>query len=64
MQALLTVPEAAKVLGTTTRFVRRLVAERRIAFYRVGRHLRFDTADLAAFLQRGRVEPIRLGREG
>jgi excisionase family DNA binding protein len=36
MEQLLTVDQAAAVFGTTTRFPRRLIAERRIRFVRVG----------------------------
>lgn len=58
----LTVPQTAEYLNTSERFVRRLVAERRIAFHRVGRHVRFAVADLDAWLSGCRVEPIRRGR--
>ena len=54
----LTVAEAATFLNTSERFIRRLVAERRVAFHHVGRHVRFTVADLDAFVQAGRVEPI------
>jgi excisionase family DNA binding protein len=54
----LTVREAAVYLSTSERFVRRLIAERRIRFYRVGRHIRFAVADLRAFVVAGQVEPI------
>jgi excisionase family DNA binding protein len=54
----LSVPEAAQYLNTTVRFVRRLVAERRIAFYKLGAHVRFAVVDLDAFVAAGRVEPI------
>jgi excisionase family DNA binding protein len=54
----LTVPEAAGYLNTSVRFVRRLIAERRIAFHHVGRHVRLARADLEAFVQAGRVEPM------
>jgi excisionase family DNA binding protein len=40
LDRLLTVEEAADRLGTSVRFVRRLVAERRIAYVKVGRHVR------------------------
>jgi excisionase family DNA binding protein len=53
---LLTVEEAADRLGTSVRFVRRLIAERRIAYVRVGRHVRISEADLASFVAAGRVE--------
>ena len=56
---LLTVEEAADILGTRVRFVRRLVAERRIRFYKVGKYVRFHPDDLTAYIQNGRVEPIR-----
>ena len=53
---LLTVEEAAGRLGTSVRFVRRLVLERRIAFVKVGRHVRITPADLDAFIAAGRVD--------
>jgi excisionase family DNA binding protein len=56
VEKLLTVEEAAGRLGTSVRFLRRLIAERRIAFVRVGRHVRIDAADLEAFIAAGRVE--------
>lgn len=54
----LTVQEAADYLNTSVRFVRRLIAERRIAFHKVGRHVRLAVADLDAFVAAGRVAPI------
>jgi excisionase family DNA binding protein len=56
MNKLLTVQEAADQLGTSVRFVRRLIAERRISYVRVGRHVRIAEADLASFVAAGRVE--------
>ena len=56
MDRLLTVEEAAERLGTSVRFVRRLVAERRIAYVKVGRHVRLDLADVEAFIAAARVE--------
>jgi excisionase family DNA binding protein len=53
---LLTVEEAAGRLGTSLRFVRRLIAERRIAYVKVGRHVRIAEADLVEFVTAGRVE--------
>ena len=41
-------------LGVNDRFVRRLVAEDRITFYKVGRLLRFDPAEVEAWLDRHR----------
>ncbi len=54
---LLNVDQAADRLGTSPRFIRRLVAERRIAFTKLGKHVRIDTADLDAFVAAGRVVP-------
>lgn len=54
---LLSVPQAAERLGTPERFVRRLIAERRVRFYRVGKYIRFDSRDLDAFVGAGLVEP-------
>ncbi len=56
--ALLTVEQAAERLGTKPRFVRRLIAERRIEFHRVGRHVRISEGALADFIEEGRVEPL------
>ena len=61
MERLLSVTEAAVVLGTSTRFPRRLVAERRIRFVRVGRHVRIPSSALEEFVAAGTVEPM-LGR--
>ena len=54
---LYTVDEAAQRLNTAPRFIRRLIAERRIAFTRLGRHVRFEADVLDAFVAAGRVEP-------
>jgi excisionase family DNA binding protein len=55
---LLTVAEVAEVLGTTERFPRRLIAERRIAFIHVGRHVRIPESALRDFIAAGLVEPV------
>jgi excisionase family DNA binding protein len=52
----LTLPEAAAYLNVSQRFMRRLVLERRVAFHKLGRLLRFSVADLDQFLASGRVE--------
>lgn len=54
----LDVKGAAAYLGVSVRFIRRLVAERRIAFHKAGTHVRFAIDDLDAFMRAGRVEPI------
>jgi excisionase family DNA binding protein len=55
---LLTVEAAAERLSTSPRFVRRLIAERRIEFVKVGRHVRIAESALAEFIDAGRVEPL------
>jgi excisionase family DNA binding protein len=56
---LLTLEEAAARLGTSTRFVRRLVFERRITYIKVGRHVRIAEVDLAGFVTARRVDALR-----
>ena len=53
--ALLTVDQAAERLGTKTRFIRRLIAERRIAYVKLGGHVRIEDNELDAFIEAGRV---------
>lgn len=55
---LLRIEEAAEVMGMSARHVRRLVAERRIAFHKLGRSVRISPADIAAYIEAARVEPI------
>jgi excisionase family DNA binding protein len=59
---LLTCQEAAEVLGTFStsgdRFPRRLIAERRIRFVRLGRHVRIPESALREFIEAGTVEPV------
>ena len=47
---LLDIGEVAQRLGVSTRYVRRLVAERRIAYLKVGHLLRFDGGVVDAWL--------------
>lgn len=56
---MLTVEQAAKRLGTGVRFVRRIVAERRIRFYKVGKYVRFHPDDLTDYIRQGRIDAIR-----
>jgi excisionase family DNA binding protein len=64
MDRLLTVEEAAGRLGTSTRFVRRLIFERRIAFVKVGRHVRIAPEDLDAFVAAGRIAALQRAEAG
>ena len=60
----LTVAEVAELLGTTERFPRRLIAERRIRFVRVGRHVRIPQSAVSEFIAAGLVEPVKRSRPG
>jgi excisionase family DNA binding protein len=57
VERLLTVAQVAELLGTTERFPRRLIAERRIRFVRVGRHVRVPESAVREFIAAGLVEP-------
>ena len=53
---MLTIDQAAERLGTSTRFIRRLRAERRIPIIKLGKHIRIDSNDLDAFITASRQE--------
>lgn len=55
----LTVAQVAELLGTTERFPRRLIAERRIRFVRMGRHVRIPESAVRELIAAGLVEPIK-----
>jgi excisionase family DNA binding protein len=63
LDRLLTVAQAAELLGTSERFPRRLIAERRIRFVRVGRHVRIPQSALDDFIRSGTIEPMVAGRQ-
>jgi excisionase family DNA binding protein len=53
---LLNIDAAAIYLNVGTRFVRRLVDERRVRVIRIGRHIRFDRRDLDQLIVDGTTE--------
>jgi len=55
---LLDVAAAADHLGVSEAFVRRLVLERRVRYFKVGRFVRFRAPDLDAFVEAGRRDPV------
>ena len=55
-EPLLDIAALAARLGVGERFVRRLVNERRIPFLKIGRHVRFDAADVEAWISDSRVQ--------
>jgi excisionase family DNA binding protein len=56
---LLDVAGAAAYLGVSVAFVRRLVLERRVRYFKVGKFVRFRPVDLDAFVAAGRHEPVK-----
>jgi excisionase family DNA binding protein len=60
MERLLTVQQVAEALGTTVRFPRRLIEERRITFVKVGRHVRIPESAVAEYVAANTVP--RVGR--
>jgi excisionase family DNA binding protein len=57
-EELLTGDEVAARLKTTPRFVRRLVAERRIEYVKVGRLVRFPASAVEEYVACNRVVPL------
>jgi excisionase family DNA binding protein len=57
---LLTIDQLAERLGVSIRHIRRLVAERRVPYLKVGWLVRFDPAEITARLD-GARHPQRLG---
>ncbi len=58
-ERLLTLEESADLLGTGVRFTRRLIAERRIRFVKIGRHVRIPATALHEYIAAATVEPTR-----
>ncbi len=52
---LLTIEQAGEYLGTGGRFVRRLIAQRRVAYVKLGKYVRLQRSVLDAFIEAGRV---------
>ncbi len=62
LEVLLTIEQAAQVLAVNERMVRRLVESRRIAFVKVGRHVRFRESDLANAMKAWTIAPAGRSR--
>ncbi|WP_314416514.1 excisionase family DNA-binding protein [Streptomyces sp. DSM 40484] len=61
MDRLMDVVEVAELLGTTVRFPRRLIEERRIEYVKVGRHVRIRESVVNALIEANTVQPRRPG---
>jgi excisionase family DNA binding protein len=53
---LLDIEGLAARLGVSSRFVRRLVEERRVPFHKIGRLVRFDPAEVELWIHASKVE--------
>jgi len=51
---LLTIDQLADRLGVSTRHIRRLVAEKRVSYLKVGKFVRFDPAEIGEWLDHAR----------
>ncbi|NBE51327.1 helix-turn-helix domain-containing protein [Streptomyces boluensis] len=58
----LSVTQVAEVLGTSVRFPRRLIEERRIKYVKVGRHVRIPESAVRDYIESHTVEPVRRRR--
>lgn len=58
VERLLNVDQVAERLGTSPRFPRRLIEERRITFVKVGRHVRIPESAVEAFIVSATVVPL------
>ena len=58
MDRLLSVNQAAEVLGTSVQFQRKLIAQRRIRFVRVGRLVRIPESAVREYIETRTVEPV------
>ena len=50
------VEDAASYMSVPERFIRRLVAEKRIRYYKVGKYVRFELRDLDTFIEANLME--------
>ena len=58
---LIDIEALASWLGVEVVFVRRLVAERRIPFLKIGKFVRFDPDEVAMWIDDQRIAAIRAG---
>jgi excisionase family DNA binding protein len=64
LDKLLTVRQAAERLGTSERFPRRLNAERRIRYVKVGTHVRIPESAVDELITTNTVEPLEVRWRG
>ena len=54
----LTIEQAAERMAMSVRYVRRLLADRRIPFHKLGRSVRLKASDVDAHVDAGRIEAL------
>jgi excisionase family DNA binding protein len=59
----LDIEDLATCLRVDVGFLRRLVAKRRIPFVKLGKFVRFDPAEIAAWIDGQRVPPVAAGSQ-
>ena len=57
-RGLIDVPALAVELGVTQRFIRRLVAEDRVPFLKIGKFVRFDPTEIDEWVETCRVPQL------
>jgi len=63
VQPLLSVPEAAKILGVSIWTLRQWLSQRRIAMIKVGRLTKLTMGDIFEFIERNHKEAVRFDGE-
>jgi excisionase family DNA binding protein len=63
LQPLLSVPEAAELLGIKVWTLRQWLSQQRIAFIKIGRLTKLKQEDITAFINRNRREAVSHDRE-
>jgi excisionase family DNA binding protein len=61
LQPLLSVPEAAKILGVSVPTLRQWLSQRRIAIIKAGRLTKLKLEDIQEFIERNRKEAVTFG---
>jgi excisionase family DNA binding protein len=59
----LSVDQVAELFGTSVRFPRRLIEERRITFVKVGRHVRIPESAVEQYIDENTVQPVIVRRD-
>ena len=57
-QPLLDIEQAAERLNVSPRFIRRLIAQRRIDYLKIGKFIRFQPDELDSWIENQRVQHV------